>query len=105
VLLENSLARSSSPKEPPLEALTEPDVKLSLHPALIIQLYIYQRANSLGFLLLKALTYLTACVIPFIFLYLRFAHLLSFFCAYAASTAMAVAFGVIRLVFLLFEFM
>ncbi|MBI4619059.1 MAG: hypothetical protein HY739_02660 [Desulfobacterales bacterium] len=28
---------SSSPKEPPLKALTEPDVKLSLHPALIIQ--------------------------------------------------------------------
>ncbi len=35
-------ARSSSPKAPPLEALTEPEVKLSLHPALIIQPYIYQ---------------------------------------------------------------
>ena len=28
---------SSSPKEPPLQALTEPDVNLSVHPALIIQ--------------------------------------------------------------------
>ena len=35
------IARSNSPKKPPFEALTEPDVKLSLHPALIIQLYIY----------------------------------------------------------------
>ncbi len=29
--------RSSSPKELPLQALTEPDVNLSVHPALIIQ--------------------------------------------------------------------
>ncbi len=28
---------SSSPKELPLQALTEPDVNLSVHPALIIQ--------------------------------------------------------------------
>ena len=28
---------SSRPEEPPLQALTEPDVKLSLHPALLIQ--------------------------------------------------------------------
>ena len=74
-------ARSSSPKEPPLKALTEPDVKLSLHPALIIQPNTHTRfqcAKSSLFLLLKALTLLAACINVLSFLYLRFAQRLSF---------------------------
>ena len=73
-------SRSSSPREPPPEALTEPDVKLSPHPALIIQSeqHIYQCANSLGCLLLKAVTRFTACALVFSDLYFRFAQRLSF---------------------------
>ncbi len=77
-LLNYLLARSSSPKELPLEALTEPDVKLSLHPALIIQPQIYQWANNPGFLPLKAQTRPMACAVLLSFLYLRFAQQLSF---------------------------
>src|SRR3989338_8133706 len=72
---------SSSLKEPPLKALTEPDVKLSLHPALIIQPNTHTRfqcAKSSLFLLLKALTLLAACINVLSFLYLRFAQRLSF---------------------------
>lgn len=38
--------RSSSPAEPPRQALTEPDVTLSRHPALLVQQVIHTRTPS-----------------------------------------------------------
>lgn len=38
--------RSSSPKELPLQALTEPDMNLSVHPALIIQPLTINRTSA-----------------------------------------------------------